>query len=87
MIDIKINDFACLLVLHLFQKLMQQVKEVLKFLSCFHIFHFLLAVNEYLSSKPEKVIIDAIPFFQKGCKEPKLKNRQPMDKSSNYYEI
>ena len=46
-----------------------------------------IAVNEYLSSKPEKVIIDAIPFFQKGCKEPKLKNRQPMDKSSNYSEI
>lgn len=46
-----------------------------------------IAVNEYLSSKPEKVIIDTIPFFQKGCKEPKLKNRQPMDKSSNYSEI
>tara|TARA_B100000378_G_C18000220_1_gene396952 strand:- start:91 stop:921 length:831 start_codon:yes stop_codon:yes gene_type:complete len=46
-----------------------------------------IAVNKYLSSKPEKVIIDAIPFFQKGCKEPKLKNRQPMDKSNNYSEI
>ena len=46
-----------------------------------------IAVNEYLSSKPEKVIIDTIPFFQKGCKEPKLMNKQPTDKFSSYCEI
>jgi len=46
-----------------------------------------IAVNEYLSSKLEKIKIDAIPFFQKGYKEPKLKNRQPVDKYSNYCEI
>ena len=46
-----------------------------------------IAVNEYLSSKLEKIKIDTIPFFQKGCKEPKLNNMQPIDKYSNYCKI
>ena len=46
-----------------------------------------IAVNEYLSSKLEKIKIDTIPFFQKGCKEPKLNNIQPIDKYSNYCKI
>ena len=44
-----------------------------------------VAVDEYLSSKPERIVIDSIPFFQKGNNIPKIKNKQPKDKFSNYY--
>ena len=43
-----------------------------------------LAVEEYLSSKPEQIIIDSLPFFQKGNKISKIKNKQPKDRFSTY---
>tara|TARA_Y100000996_G_C22536087_1_gene648323 strand:- start:867 stop:1697 length:831 start_codon:yes stop_codon:yes gene_type:complete len=46
-----------------------------------------IAVKEYLTSKVEKIVIDSIPFFQKGFKKPKFKNNQPKDNYSSYSEI
>ena len=42
------------------------------------------AVKEYLSNKLEKIVIDSLPFMQKGHKIPKITNRMPKNKYSTY---
>ena len=42
------------------------------------------AVKEYLSNKLEKIVIESIPFMQKGHKIPKITNRMPKNKYSTY---
>ena len=44
-----------------------------------------VAVDEYLSNKPEKIFIESIPFMQKGHNPPKIINKMPKDEFSTYH--
>ena len=43
-----------------------------------------VAVDEYLSNKPEKIFIESIPFMQKGHNPPKIINKMPKNAFSTY---
>ena len=43
------------------------------------------AVKEYLSNKLEKIVIESIPFMQKGHNPPKIINKMPKDEFSTYH--
>ncbi len=44
-----------------------------------------VAVDEYLSNKPEKIIIESIPFMQKNHNPPKIINKMPKNAFSTYH--
>ena len=43
------------------------------------------AVKEYLSNKLEKIVIESIPFMQKGHNPPKIINKMPKYEFSTYH--
>jgi len=43
------------------------------------------AVKEYLSNKLEKIVIESIPFMQKGHNPPKIINKMPKSEFSTYH--
>ena len=43
------------------------------------------AVKEYLSNKLEKIVIESIPFMQKGHNPPKIINKMPKNEFSTYH--
>jgi len=43
-----------------------------------------VAVDEYLSNKPEKIVIESMPFMQKGHNPPKIINKMPKNPFSTF---